>query len=159
MNCEPSSPTKLARALACWEAWGPWIVSAALAIGAREWASSHALPQSLPNLLNGTIALSAIAIGFLATSKSVLLSLSDRLVVKQLKTSGLYVRLMGYFMTAIRWSFALAVLSVVGLLCEFETDGKPHPYVFAVWVFVLSATGACSYRVIHFFGRIVQASE
>lgn len=155
---EPSSPDKVSRFFAFIEGWGPLVLSVAAAIVAFVWARERPLPGTLDNLLNATVGLSAIAVGFLATAKSILLSMNDRWVVKQLKKVGYYQRLMGYFMGAIRWSFALAALSAFGLLIDFQTDKQPHPFSFAVWIFTLVGTGACSYRVIHLFTRILRTA-
>ncbi len=158
-NYEQSSQDKMSQFFAYVEGWGPWVVSIIAAVTAYVWAESDPLPSTLGNLLNATVGVSAIAVGFLATAKSILLSMSDKWVVKQLKKVGYYQRLMGYFMTAIRWSFVLAIFSALGLLLDFQKDPQPRPFLFALWILALAGTGACSYRVIHFFARIVRAAD
>jgi len=121
--------------------------------------SVNALPARFDSLLNATIGLSAIAIGFLATAKSILLTLDDQWIVKQLKKTGLYVRLLGYFMAAIYWSFLLALVSASGLLIDFRADGcRHHPAWFSAWALAFVGTGACCYRVIKIFARLIRSN-
>ncbi|HNO78951.1 MAG TPA: hypothetical protein PKN33_12905 [Phycisphaerae bacterium] len=117
------------------------------------------MPTRLGDLMNATISLSAIAIGFLATAKSVILSIKDEAIIRTLKESGDHDRLLGYFMKAIRWSFGLGILSAIGLLIDFEADTTPHPWLFSIWLFTLAETGFCSYRVIDLFTRILRATD
>lgn len=158
-NLGPSSPTDRTPFAALVEAWGPLVVGGITAGAALLWAWNRPLPSTLSNLLNATVGVSAIAIGFLATAKSMLFSMNEKWVVVQLRRIGYFKRLMDYFMRSIRWSFVLAILSSVGLLIDLQGESDPHPWLFAIWVFVVMETALCSYRVIHLFSKILRSAE
>lgn len=156
---DPFSRDNVFKIITITETRGPLIISGISAVIAFVWAKDRILPETLGSLLNATIGLSAIAVGFLATAKSILLSLNEKWVVQQLKSSGCYLDLMKYFMSAIHWSFTLAVFSALGLLFDLKNNTNPYPYLFSIWIFVLVATGTCSYRVIHLFARILRSAD
>jgi hypothetical protein len=141
------------------EKFGPWILGLLGGASAVVWAWNDPLPRTLHDLLGATISVGAIAVGFLATAKSMLLSISKSRVVRELKNAGHFKRLTGYFMTAIRWSFLLAALSALGLLFDLDGNKQPHPWLFGLWVFTLVAASACCYRVINLFAMILMSPD
>src|ERR1044072_859369 len=75
----------------------------------------YVFPDTLPNLLSALVSVGGIAVGFLATAKSIMISVDDRPIVKRMKEVKIYQRVMSYLRAAIRWSFMLAVMSAVAL--------------------------------------------
>jgi hypothetical protein len=90
----------------------------------------------LPSALN----ISAIAVGFLATSLSLLVSLSGTKVVKDLKESGHYERLISFFMKAIYSSSVWAFVS--GWMTTIDLNKPDHwrAVLFWLWCFLTSCS-------------------
>ena len=57
---------------------------------------NHSFPESLSDLFSVSVTISAISIGFIATSKSILLTMEDRRIIQQIKDLGLYTTLINY---------------------------------------------------------------
>ncbi|MEQ8467683.1 hypothetical protein [Coleofasciculus sp. E1-EBD-02] len=117
------------------------------------------MPESLKDLLSAVTNLSGIAIGFLAAAQSILFSLPRKYVIQQLKKAGMYSRLLNYFMTAIQWSFVLAVISAFGLLIDFTKSQSWHSLAFSVWLFILTTASLSYYRVIEVFTALLRAPD
>lgn len=141
------------------ERWYPLISGLLVAVIYLIFCRNYQLPTSLKDLLSAVTNLSGIAIGFLAAAMSILFSLPRKYVIQQLKSTGKYKSLVNYFIAAIQWSFALAVLSAAGLLVDFSKYQHWHTTVFAVWLFLLVTSLFSYYRVIDVFVTILNAPD
>lgn len=113
------------------------------------------LPETLKELFPVVISISAIAVGFLATAKSILLSLEDRPVIRHLKELGGYNDLIQYLLTAVNWSLIASVVSAVFLLLLPKRETWWYVDSFAIWAFVTVTAVLTCYRVIRIFSRIL----
>jgi hypothetical protein len=115
---------------------------------------------SFKELFSAVISVSSIAVGFLATSKSIMLSLDKRRVIRQLKDIGVYGTLLSYLMTAVNWSFATAIFTALALFVDTSRKVPDwYPNAFAVWIFVTITAALSCYRVIRIFYKILRASN
>lgn len=115
---------------------------------------------SFKELFSAVISVSSIAVGFLATAKSIMLSLDKRRVIKQLKDIGVYGTLLSYLMTAVNWSFATAIITALALF--FDTSKATpvwYSYAFSAWLFVAITAAVSCYRVIRIFYKILRSGE
>jgi hypothetical protein len=96
----------------------------------------------LPSALN----ISAIAIGFLATSQSILLSLSNTETIQKLKAGPHYVRLLRFLSRAISISFIWALLSAWLSTFHFGKGGLWRYGALSVWFFAGCCSIFCYYR-------------
>jgi uncharacterized membrane protein len=133
------------------ERWHPLLLSFIITAGYFCFFSKNSAPDSIKDLFSAMISLCGITIGFLATAQSILFSIDKKYVVQQLKNTGVYKKLINYFMEAIRWSFLLAIFSSVGLLMDLKTQQAWHPLAFGAWIFLVAAAGFSYYRVINIF--------
>lgn len=141
------------------ERWYPLMVGLIVAITYFCFFRNYPLPVSLKDLLSAVTNLSGIAVGFLATAQSILFSLPKKYVIQQLKITGMYNRLINYFMSAIQWSFGLAVISAIGLLIDFTKSQSWHPIALSLWLFFLVTTSLSYYRVIEVFTALLRAPD
>jgi hypothetical protein len=119
----------------------------------RDKWTVQALDQLFATILN----VSAIGTGFLGTALSVLYSIEAKPVVRDLTQAGVWTAMLRYTMAAIRWSFAVAVLSAVGLFALSRINPNHYGAALTIWSFaVFTATFLCV-RVIHLFSRILSA--
>jgi hypothetical protein len=135
----------------------PWLC--ALLLGGLYFAffRGHPIPESYKDVLAAMVNISAIAAGFLTTSKSILFSIDTTRSVGQLKDAKLYNRLLDYLFSAIIWSFIVAAASTVLLLIDWKTPKPWHCHVFGVWLMVVVLASFLNYRVIHIFGLLLRA--
>jgi hypothetical protein len=141
------------------ERWYPITFGLALTVLYCSLLRSKPLPTSLKDVFSAATTLSGIAIGFLATAMSILFTIGNTNVVKQMKNSNKYTILINYFMDAINWSFLLASLSFLGLFVEIKTFGSLEWLVFGIWLFTLLTSGLSSYRVIRVFAAILRGAN
>src|SRR4051794_26652985 len=93
------------------ESWLPLVLAALVlagTIGGLFYLRVET-PSTFGDLLGAVINVSAIGAGFLATAKSILFSIQNSQVVLRLKSGGQYEVFVGYFMTAINASLAVAL--------------------------------------------------
>lgn len=138
------------------EKWYP-ITTAALA-GAFYllFLRDRGVPETLHEVFGAAVNVSAIAVGFLATAKSILISLDDKRVITHLKQTGKYSVFVNYLLRATQYSFALALLSGCALAVRLSSSRPWQVYVFAAWLFFLVASLLSYYRVIHVFAKILR---
>lgn len=115
--------------------------------------------DSAPSLFSAVVSLSAIAVGFLATAKSILFTIDKKRIISQLKTAGKFNTLVDYLMMAVHWSFGLAVATSLCFVIDLKNPATWHRYVFAGWFFVLSTAALAYYRVVHIFAKILRLSD
>src|SRR6476646_700209 len=139
------------------ERWYPLILGFTVAFSYYCFLSDYSLPASTKDLFSAIINLSGITIGFLATSKSILVAIDKKFAIKQLKNTGTYKRLINYFMDAIHWAFRLIVVTAICLLVDFSQPLEWHSILFSIWLFVLATAGFSYYRVIDIFAAILRS--
>jgi hypothetical protein len=124
---------------------------------------------NIGNILSETINVSAITIGFLATTKSILFSIGNRRVIRELKDAELYNTIVDYLVSAIKWSFGLALLSAMYRLFAIphimtsvdilrDLRGNVNILISCFWLFVaVTMLGSC-YRVIDIFTKLLKTN-
>ncbi len=144
-----------------WERWYPYALSAVAGIAACYYISAYQvlLPSTTKDLFQAVINISAIAVGFLATAKSILLSIDQRRAIRFLKQAGGYSDLVKYLMEAVQWCFLTTIFSAAWLLLNENYSSDWYLYGFAIW-FALAVLAALScFRVIRLFSLILLSSE
>lgn len=139
------------------EKWYPLAIGIIIGLCCYLVLLGNSLPSSLKELFSAATTLSGIAIGFLGSAESILFSISETNVIKQLKNTNRYKILINYFMDAINWSFLLAVLSLIGLFIDFATFQPWHSIAFSFWALTLVTAGLSCYRVIDVFALILRS--
>ncbi|MHB9108550.1 MAG: hypothetical protein ACYDCO_15950 [Armatimonadota bacterium] len=139
----------------------PYIVGAVIAVGSfliLQFAfHERQFPETFKDLLGAAVNVSAISIGFLATAKSIVFSMEDRRIIRILKEANLYNVFIGYFMSAIHWSFLLSILSAAILLLGVKEPTILNRFIIAGWAFTAITMGLLCYRVIFFFSRVLMS--
>jgi len=138
------------------EKWITYILASVCAAAYLHFFAQSEFSKTINSLFTAIISISAVSIGFIATTKSILFSLRDSSTVKWIKSGGSYQSLIDYMMTAIRWCFLNAIVSAVCLLVDFPSYYWA-PFLFAAWVFTCVTAFSSCYRVIHIFSKILRA--
>ena len=103
------------------------------------------------------VSISAIAVGFLLTAKSILVSIDDRKIILHLKQMGLYSSLVGYLIHAVRWCFATVVVTALGMLLGQHSMPWYLTFIYlTTWVFVTGMAGGCCFRIVSIFSSILK---
>lgn len=130
------------------------------AIGATAayyaWCSAKPLPAGFATLLEATVNISAIAVGFLASAKAIILGANDQVVVKKLRESKQLKPLMSYFMAAIWWCLFMTMLSAAMLLLDFTKGSQLNDWIVATWVFLAAGSALACLRVIWLFNQALR---
>lgn len=87
-------------------------------------------------ILSATITIGAILTGFLATTKSLVVSI-DSENMKILRSTKFFGLLVSYLREAIYTSL---LLSVVGMIGFFFDTNNPHQHMCAIWIFLVVST-------------------
>jgi hypothetical protein len=124
---------------------------------------TRTFPPTLHELFAAVISVGAISVGFLATAKTILVSLSDRPVVQKLRDMGYYRWVVDYIIEAINWSFAIAALSAAGLLLQFAPKGadqdQAHMLFLCAWWVALVGASLAYLRVVRILTKILRQSS
>lgn len=110
-------------------------------------------------LFTAAITISAISVGFLATAKSILISIRGTKIIKWMKDGGVYDQVVNYLMSAVNSCLGVAIVSALALLFDYSTVKVWHEYAFTTWIFLCVAAGLASYRVILLFSDILRNNE
>jgi len=138
------------------EKWITYILASVCTAAYLHFFGQSQFPKTINSLFTAIISISAVSIGFIATTKSILFALRDSSTVKWIKSGGGYQQLIDYMMTAIRWCFLNAIVSAVCLLLDFPSYYWA-PFLFAAWLFTCVTAFSSCYRVIHIFSKILRA--
>lgn len=116
----------------------------------------YTLPKNLKDLLTASATINSIVVGFLATAKATLLSISGGRAIKFMKSGGQYNALIAYFMTAVHYSIVTAVVSALMLLFNFDNLPPFAAYFVCFWVFLSVGSLFSGYRIIRLYSTILK---
>lgn len=116
----------------------------------------YTLPKNLKDLLTASATINSIVVGFLATAKATLLSISGGRAIKFMKSGGKYNVLIAYFMTAVHYSILTAVASALMLLFNFDKLPPYAAYFVCFWVFLSVGSLFSGYRIIRLYSTILR---
>lgn len=134
----------------------PTVFGLASAVLYLLFLRTERLPEATKDLFNAAITVAAITVGFLVTAQSILLDRDDGTIAKQLKAIGAWSSLLGYFRSATWLAFLAAGFSAVLLfLVDPKNPARWHPWIFAVWVFLVALAAGAGHRVIAIFFKLV----
>lgn len=129
---------------------------------AVEPLRNRPLPASFTALLSAAISVGGIAIGFLATAKSILISIDDKEIVRNLKKVDRYKSILKYIKSAIFWCFLASIASAIGLLIDLSPGSAwklVDSLMFACWIFLAVTSALASYRVVSVFYAILDGAD
>lgn len=123
-----------------------WPYFAAL-IGTSIWCYGlkRPHPTDFESLLSASCAASAVLVGFLATSKTILISISSSEVYLRIKNGNYSELLLSYFFWSIIWGVLFLCLSIVGFFVS-NTSLIFNCFV-SLWVFSAFLSIFCFLRV------------
>lgn len=107
------------------------------------------LPEDPRCILTTAITVSAIAIGFIATAKSVMLTMRNSRAGKNLDKYGLFGICMVYFMASIKGLMLFTAISAIGLFIPSKTDPAWLVDIFCVaWLVSAVWAGCLTWRTL-----------
>lgn len=113
--------------------------------------SKSMFPADKTPILSASLTLGAILSGFLATSQSILLSLSGG-IKKELNSSGYIDNLTLYLTEGILFSFSFAIISLLGFfICNY--------LIQLIWLFCAFASLFAFWRVTYITLKILKYKE
>lgn len=142
-----------------WEEWNPLICAACASLLAWCLISRFGIPTGTKDLLTAYVSTSGILVGFLATAKTILLSIDSTRVIRNLKRNNHYANLVNYIVRAIFSGIALAVISSVGAVIEWKAPTPWHARFIILWLFCAVHCGFATVRVIRLFKALMIANS
>jgi|GEM_PF-3752119 len=139
-----------------WYKFSPFLIGIVASLLYLKFFDGSVVPNTIERVLGGTLTLSAIFIGFLSTSLSIILSIDERYIVKQLKNTSQYKSLINLFLNTIRLCFVLLFISLGGLFIDFANYQIWHNKYIALWLAILLFTILSLYRIIALFAKILK---
>jgi hypothetical protein len=132
-----------------------------LLVGIGAWAMFPAWQQSFiigaAKLFPSALNVGAISTGFLATSLSILLSLSGSRVFKKLREEDHDNRLIKFFSRALAVSFAWSLMSAWMTALNFGIGGTWRKVAFIPWCFLSLCAIFCYYRASRLLTAVLVA--
>ena len=124
-----------------YERWYPsfWGIVSGLIYYFSPPLSGYVIPETASNLLAAVVSAGGIAVGFLATAKSILISIDEKPIIQRMKDAGIYRRVLGYMREGIKCSFILTIFSAAALIVSFkdlkaDTWTTWHRLGVALWI-------------------------
>jgi type III secretory pathway component EscU len=110
------------------------------------------------DILAASISISGIVIGFLITTQSILFAIDNSSIIKALKQLKVYNKLVSYLMSAIHWSFLVAIINLIGLFIQFKAEEASTSIQLnysLVWIFTISGMALSCYRIVRLLNRVL----
>jgi hypothetical protein len=121
------------------------------------FALNAPFPIQADPLMGASGTVSAVLIGFMGTSKAIVLGLADSAVFKQLKAAGYMSRLFLYLYESLLVALVLLILSILGFFLPHATPPTPPPAWFAaIWVLVGTTATLLYIRTVDLLFRLVR---
>lgn len=141
------------------ESYLPWILGFVGVFVYFSLSLELLIVSKFGQLLESSITISSIAVGFLAASKSILISLDHKEIIQKLKRVGQYSRLIDFFITATYCCFVLTIYSSVLLLVEFKNVSIRNNCLIAFWIFLAVSSAFSCLRIINLFSKILRKTS
>lgn len=110
--------------------------------------------DKIDTMMQASITVLAIAIGFIGTAKSILMASQDSPAIKLLKDMSAYHRLIGYFMTSIYACFIGLGYSTILLL--YKPASITEFLLVPLWFGIVTYAGFGCIRIIRLFAMILR---
>jgi hypothetical protein len=119
--------------------------------------------RDLQNLLNLSINISGVLLGFLITLKGILISIGNSRIIRLLKEAGVYGRInlnlrQAIIGNAILLGFSL-VCNVVDFGALFPDRARIDKWLFAIWTILLSGLVVVSFSFIRDFLAVMHEAD
>lgn len=143
-------------------------VGGLLAGAGVAWVVMKGGDMNLSEVLDSSLNISAIAIGFAATAKTILFAIDDRPIIEDLRAADRYKYLVMYLSQTIKYAFALGLISVLlmlfagSALCTSAPHAASRRMIALAafgWTAPATATALSCYRIIHLFTKILLANS
>lgn len=116
------------------EAWFPYVAALLLTAAYVRFGRSS-WPKEAEALLGASGGASAVLIGFLATAKAIVLSLSGTKLYKTLRTAGYHEDMLNYILSATLTGLIFMVFSIAGFFV-LTKDHLPPVWYPPLWFFL-----------------------
>lgn len=138
------------------ERWCPLILGLFIGCIGFRLLETNYLIDIRKELFLATLSFGSITIGFLATAKSILFSIGGSTIIKWLKRAKLFNILIDYLLDGINWSFALVIISILGLMINFISTQLFTSVYLQIWLITFCINLLSVYRVVTLLGRILK---
>lgn len=130
------------------ERFCPWL--AAFPIGMWAWFSPFIVPEDMTgDFVSGSLTVSALLVGFLATSKSIMMAYKGSRIFSKLQTGGYPRRLVNYLRFAI-------ISSLLWLAASFLMYfGQPRVLI-SVWSFAAALSLVSFLRIVFIQSNLIE---
>lgn len=109
------------------ESWWPFIV-AGITTALYLFFGNNAFPQPAENLLAASCGVAAVLVGFLATAKAIVLSITGTRVYRVLREANYTGLFLDYTLEAITGAMVFMIYSIVGFFISDPNAGLPFWY-------------------------------
>lgn len=140
------------------QGWYPFV--GGLVIAAATYFVLRDVGESKVSALMGHgINVAAIAVGFIATAKSILVSIERTRIVELIRDAGYYDLLLDYMWAAIKLWFAVAFVSGAVVLALGELPASGSRLVLSVWILLVVWAALAVYRVIRMLADVLRRAS
>jgi hypothetical protein len=111
------------------------------------------------DIMSSAISLGSIAVGFLAAAITLMPSMENNELVRNLKRMGAYKKLLNYIITAIFSLFGVSLLSLIGLFINTKSKTTGITIFNNIWIFVFVFSLFATFRVIQTFLKFLVLTQ
>jgi len=131
------------------ERFGPWVL--AIPLGLYSWFSGFDIsPDRSASFVGGSLTVSALFVGFLATSKSIMMSYKGSRAFAQLKKTGHLSRMVGYLRFAI-------YSSLLWLGLGFAMYFIQSRLISSLWSFLAALSVVSFIRIVNLQSKLIES--
>jgi TRAP-type C4-dicarboxylate transport system permease large subunit len=138
------------------ERWFPILLGFLIACLSSFIPGVLSIERFAGDLFSSTVNLGGVMAGFMIAAMSIIFSIDEKHILRQLKFNNTYEKLINYFLDSIFWSFFLVICSVGCLITDFKTVSIWQICVFYVWIISLVIMIASSFRVMYLLSEILK---
>jgi hypothetical protein len=118
--------------------------------------------SKLPNykdIMSASISLGSIAVGFLAAAITLMPSMENNELVRNLRRMGAYKKLLKYIITAIFSLFSTCLLSLIALFTDAKANNIVNVIFNNIWTLVFVFSLLATFRVIQTFLKFLVLTQ
>jgi len=138
------------------ERWYPFGCGLAASFGIYLFLRTQPKEALISTLSGHGINVAAIAVGFLATALSILVSIERARVTQVLRDAAYYPIIIDYIVRPIRLWFGVALASAALLVAWDHVPLAYQRAIFAAWIFLVTWAATATYRIAAILAKMLR---
>lgn len=141
------------------EEWVPYCIPLIFGCALLYYLNSHPIPEKIGNLIEASINIFSILVGFVGAALAIILAIENKPVINRLKRDQKYKRFIRYFFESCISAFLALSAAFVFNVFEIDRESAFWKIIITAWLTTVTIAGLLCLRVTWLLFRVLNANS